>query len=173
MGKGNGGSGASSLSDWKARSLMRVALPSGATVTLRALTLDELAAEDALPDDLVRVAMLNMRPGALAMQLAEHVNAGDREKADELSRANLDLRNRIVLAAVVDPKITADDLADIDPYDKAMIAQLAQRLIDTDAEGVRVGADSLEPFRRGAAQLASVEADEARRALLLELAEVQ
>ena len=55
----------------------------------------------------------------------------------------------------------------------AEIAQLAQRLIDTDAEGVKVGADSLDAFRRVCEQLAGSEADEARRAVLVELAAIQ
>lgn len=172
MTKTNGG-GSDSLAGWKARSLMRPTLPSGTKITMRALTLDELFAEGAVPEDLVQVALLNMQPGALIRRLAGHVAADEREQADKLSRDNLALRDRLVLVAVVAPKLSEADLAEIDPYDKAMIAQLAQRLIDTDAEGVKIGADSLDAFRRVCGELAGNEADEARRTLLLGLAEVQ
>lgn len=172
MAKGNG-QWAGSLADWKKHSLMQVTLPSGAQVTVRAVTLDELFAEGAVPEDLVHVALLNMQPGGLVRKMAEHEAANEPDKRDKLSRDNLTLRDRLVLRAVVQPKLTEADLGDLDVYDKAMIAQLAQRLRVEDAAGRRVGADALDTFRAVASQLAGREADEARRALLVELAEVQ
>lgn len=164
---------ADTLEEAKAKTLMNVTLPTGARFTLRAVTLDELFAEDAVPEDLVQVAVLSLQPGALVRRMASHVDEGDTDAADKLSRDNLALRDRLVLRSVVAPTIDEADLAELDPYDKSMIAMLAQRLIDTDAEGRKVGADSLATFRSACVELAGAEADEARRALLLELAEVQ
>lgn len=171
-GQGNG-KWASSLAEVKQLALMHITAPSGAKFTLRAVTLDELFAEEAVPEHLVHVALLNMQPGGFVRRMAQHVADGDQEQADKLSRDNLSLRDRMVLRAVVDPVLAETDLAELDPYDKAMIAQLSQRVTDMDAEGKKVGADSLDGFRRACVELAGGEADEARRKVLLELAEVQ
>lgn len=171
--KSNGAAGTDSLSAWKKRSLMQVTLPSGAQVLLRAVTLDELFAEEAMPEHLIQAAVLSMQPGGVVRKIAAHVAAGEHDEADRLSRDNVGLRDRLVLRAVVEPRLTEDDLADLDVFDKAMIAELAQRVRVTDAAGRRVGADALDTFRTVASQLANVEVDETRRTLLVELAGLQ
>lgn len=166
------GKWASTLEEVQQLALMHVTGPSTARYTLRAVTLDELFAEEAVPEHLIQIAMLNMTPGGLVRKMAEHVAAGEPEQADKLSRGNLELRDRLVLRAVVDPPLTEDTVRTLDLYDKAMIAQLCQRLTDIDAEGKKVGADSLDQFRRVAAELAAAETDKARREVLVELSEV-
>lgn len=164
---------ASSLDEVEQLSLMHVTGHSTARYTLRAVTLDELFAEEAVPDHLIQVALLNMRPDGLVRQMAAHVAAGEQDTADELSRSNLELRDRLVLRAVVDPPLTAEFVRDkMDAYDKAMIASLCQRTSDVDADGKKVGADRLDSFRRVVAELAAAEADEARRKVLVELSEI-
>lgn len=140
----------SSLADWKRRATMDVTLSSGARVTIRALTLDELAANDALPDDLIRVAMLEQIPGGVVTEISEQLKKGDADSlaaAEKLSKDNLALRDRVVLAAVVTPRLAAKDLNGLDPFDKADIAAFAQRRLTVDAAGRRVGADALDTFR--------------------------
>lgn len=140
----------SSLADWKKRATMDVTLTSGANVTIRALTLDELAAANGLPDDLIHVALLEQTAGGVTGKIAEHLDRAkptDLADAKKLSNATLQLRDRLVLAAVVAPKLTAKDLAVLDPFDKAEIAAFAQRRLTVDAAGRRVGADALDTFR--------------------------
>jgi hypothetical protein len=128
----------------------RHARSSTANVTIRPLTLDELAAQNGLPDDLLRVALLEQIPGGVVAEIADKIEKGDAASlaaAKKLSDDNLKLRDRIVLAAVVAPKLTARDLAGLDPFDKAEIAGFAQRRETVDAAGRRVGADALDTFR--------------------------
>lgn len=166
---------ASSLADWKERSRMEVTLPSGANAVLRTLTLDELASKEGLPDDLLHVAWLEQLPGGAAAEIARRYEEGDKRalaQAQKLAEARRELRDRLVLAAVVSPRITAKDVALLDPADREMIADLVQRRENVDAAGRRVGADRLDSFRGVCDVLARSESDPARRALLLELAAV-
>jgi hypothetical protein len=141
----------SSLADWKRRATMDVTLSSGARVRLRALTIDELAAADGLPNDLVRVALLEQLPGGVVAEIAGHLENDDDPAAfaaaQKLSQDTMLLRDRLVLLAVVEPQLTERDLAKIDPFDKAEIAEYAQRKRVVDSAGRRVGADALSTFR--------------------------
>lgn len=167
----------SSLAEWKRNSTMDVTLPSGTRVQVRTLTLDELAGMNGLPEDLLRVALLEQAsPGGVVAAIGRKLAAEDPESlkdAHDLSKANVELVNRLVVAAVVAPKLKAADVKSLDPFDRDMIAQLAQRRITHDAAGKQVGADALDSFRAGCRILARSETDDARKAMLLELAEVQ
>jgi hypothetical protein len=165
----------SSLAEWKTRSRMEVTLPSGANAVLRTLTLDELAGKEALPEDLLHAAWLEQLPGGAAAHIAGLYEKGDKaalRKAQEIVEARRDLRDRLVLASVVSPRLTAKDLPQIDPADREMIADLAQRRQNVDAAGRRIGADRLDSFRSVCEVLARSESDQTRRALLLELAAI-
>jgi hypothetical protein len=113
-------------------------------VMLRTVTLDELAAEEAIPDDLLRVALIEMTPlgvpGEIAREIASQ-DAGAQERALKLSRDAVALRDRLVLRSVLEPRLTADDVADLDGFDKAMIADIASRQTVEDASGRRVYGD--------------------------------
>jgi hypothetical protein len=133
-----------SLADWKAGARMRPTLSSGRTVQIRALTLDELAAADGLPDDLLRVALLEQVPGGVVAEIARQLEEGDPGSlaaAKKLSEDNLKLRDRIVLEAVIAPALKPKDLAELDPFDKAEIAEFAQRRRTIDATGRPLGSD--------------------------------
>lgn len=140
----------STLEELKAGRRMAIVLDSGRSVVIRSLTLDELAAEEGLPDDLFHIALLDGLPGGVVGKIAEQLEAGDPaslEQAAKLSRDNLALRDRLVLAAVVEPKLTLADVKDLDPFDRATIALFAQRRRTIDAAGRRVGAQALDTFR--------------------------
>jgi hypothetical protein len=167
------------LAAWQRNSLIHATGPSGTVFVLRALTLDELAAEDALPDDLLRVALLEWSrevTGGVMGEMSANLKKGTPEAltaARKLSQDNLRLRNRIIVRALVKPRVTEKDLVKLDPYDLAMIAAISQRQVNIDAAGRRVGADTLDTFRAACQILARSETDEARKAVLLELSEVQ
>jgi hypothetical protein len=163
---------------WRAKSQMQVTCPSGAKVVIRALTLDDLAAEEALPDDLLRVAMIEAHyPQGISGEIASLAYKGDPKSLAEVRKlgvANLAVRDRLVRRALVKPEMKTDrDLMGLDPYDKAMIAAISQRQLNVDAAGRKVGADTLDTFRATCEVLAKYEADESRKKVLLELAEIQ
>lgn len=129
--------------------LIYATLPTGAKMVLRTLTLDELAAVDGLPEDLVRVAILEMSPGGITGEIARILESDDEDAlgaSQKLSEANLQLTNRLVQAAVVQPVLTAKHVETLDGYDKAMIAGIASRRIAFDAAGRRVGVEPLDTF---------------------------
>lgn len=141
MSDGNGGFVAGTLDEWKGRRFIPATLPSGMRVLLRTVTLDELAAEEGLPDDLLRIALLEKTPlgvpGEIARELAPKTDEGLRN-AEKVARDLVDLRDRLVLRSVVQPPLSADDVAELDGHDKAMIADIASRQTVEDAAGRRV-----------------------------------
>lgn len=167
------------LAEVKRRARFVVTGHSGATYELRALTLDDLASEDGIPDDLIRVALLEAHtPGGVSAEIARALHDETEHEdgssvAAKLSADVLRLRDRIVLRAVVKPELKESDVADLDPFDRHMIAEFAQRQRNVDAAGRQVGADTLDTFRRACRELARAETDEARKAVLLEMAELQ
>lgn len=139
--KKNGWAG--TLDEWKGRRRIPATLPSGMRVVLQTVTLDELAAEDALPDDLLRVALLEATPGGVPAEIARQLASGDGslERAQQVSRDAVALRDRLVLRAVAEPELTDDDVEALDGFDKAMIAAIASRQTEEDAAGRRVYGD--------------------------------
>lgn len=128
-----------------ARQTMDVTLPSGAKVTLRAVTLDELAVADAIPGDLMAAAILDSAD-LLLPQMLQHSRDGKEEEQRKLSRDILEVREKLVAAALVAPEPTPELLAALDGFDKLMIAELAQRKRSVDATGKVVAAQSLADF---------------------------
>lgn len=143
-------SASNGVGEWQRRRFAKATLPTGQEVTLRAVTLDELAALDALPDDLVAVAWYEKLPGGISAQIPapELQTPEGAARARKLSQDTLALRDKLVLAAVVEPAITETDLPSLDPFDKDMVANLASRQDDLDATGRRVwGVEPLNTFQ--------------------------
>lgn len=141
---------ASSLAEAKRNARIEITAPSGTRFTLRALTLDDLAAEDGLPQELLHIALLEMTPGGVVAEIANKLRKGDPESLEQsriLSANAAALRDRLVLRAVIEPSLKASDLAALDPFDKIEIADIAQRKKVVDAAGKQVGADALARFR--------------------------
>lgn len=146
----NGG-WADSIEELAQRRHMDVTLPSGAKVTLRTVTLDELVADEALPENLVYIAVLE-GVEATVPEMARQLAAGGEEgskRVREMSRDLLAMRERLCARALVGYENDQAEqmLAQLDGYDKEMIAEFAQRKTVVDAAGRRFGADSLERFR--------------------------
>jgi len=129
---------ASSLAEAKRNATVDMVASSGTKYTVRPLTLEELAADDALPDDLLKIAVLEQVPGGVVAQqidLLQKGNADALAEARELSRGTLGLRDRIVVKATVAPKIKPADLKDLDPFDLHEIAMVAQHRLAVDETG--------------------------------------
>jgi hypothetical protein len=139
---------ASSLAEAKRGRLIDMTGPSGARFTLRTLTLDEIVAEEGLPEDLLNIALLQLIPGGVMVEAMEkRADPKTRNEAKKLSVDSFRLADRIALRAIVAPKVTAKDVAALDGFDKQMIVDICQRRITLDATGRRVGANALATFR--------------------------
>ncbi len=143
----------SSLAEAKRNAVVNMTASSGTRYAVRPLTLDELIAMNGMPDDLVRVALLdNIKIGreqsALTLEIGEKLRKGDKAslaEAQQLSRGLVELRNRLVVAAVQAPKLKPKDLDDLDSYDLDEIAAVAQHRLLVDEEGRLV--DPLATFQ--------------------------
>lgn len=166
---------AHSLAEAKRRRLIHAELPSGLRVVMRSLTLDDLVALDGLPDDLVRIALLEIAPGGVAGAIAEELRKADKEalaRARKLSEDQNQLRDRLVLAAVLEPKLTEKDLTDLDSFDKVMVAEIAQHKLAFDAAGRRIGPEPVDTFRIHGAHHGCAEGCEKCEAARLELSAI-
>jgi hypothetical protein len=133
----------SSLAEAKRNAVANFTSSSGTRWSVRPMTIDELLALNGMPDDLIRVALLDSvritaQSSALTLEIHEKIKAGDKQslaEARKLSTDLVELRNRLVIAAVQAPKLKAKDLAQIDPYDLDEIAAVAQHRLVVDEAG--------------------------------------
>lgn len=151
---------ADDAASWAGR-VHEVTCPSGARVTYRDLTAAELAMLDELPSELLEIAAAEWGTpgggGGLAMaadpvlSLAEDTppagRAAAEERSRELLRALWQVNRHLVAAALVEPKMTYDELANVPQADLQMLALLLNRATDQDAAGRHVGVVPLDSFR--------------------------
>lgn len=152
---------AGSAADWRARNVHRAELWSGMRILFRFPTLGELLTNGKLPETLLALAVAEYaEPGGIAKQIAATYDGIDEDTPDEV-RAKADARvhefgeqiaalNReLCAAALVEPKLTADNLAnpDFPMQDLEMLAGILNREIVYDAAGRRIGVEPLDTFR--------------------------
>jgi hypothetical protein len=143
----------SSLAEAKRNAVVNMTASSGTRYAVRPLTLDELIAENGMPDELIRIALLDsIRTGPhtseLTAEISEKLRKGDKQslgEATDLSRGLVSLRDRLVVKAVQAPKLKAKDLEQLDPYDLDEIAAVAQHRLVVDEAGRLV--DPLATFQ--------------------------
>lgn len=149
---------ASTADEWQSAGLHNAELDSGARITFRDVSVGELIAADALPEDLLQIALLEYGdPGAGARLIAETVDlpadAGEEqreaslEKAKEIGRKLVRLNHELCAAAVVEPKLTAEQVARLPFRDLEMLGGFLTRRLIFDAAGRRVGVEPLDTFR--------------------------
>jgi hypothetical protein len=136
-------------------------LPSGIKVTFRDLSLAEFAMLEQLPTDLLDLAVAEWgNPGsgsdyALApfqeLNQLEKPTKAQRQAAEKETRKRFDalaeLSREVVAAALVEPKLTADELRGIPMPDLEMLSLLVNRQLAIDAAGRRVGVVPVETFQ--------------------------
>jgi len=159
---------ASSLEELEQLNVMNVTLESGARVSAGTTTLDELMAAEAFPDDLIYIAVLEAA-GATVPEMARELKDGGDDGAKrvrEMSRDLLRMRDRLCALSLRKGGCSDEEaeqvLERLDGYDRAMLADIAQRRINVDAAGRRFGAETLGQFRGSDPELAGDEAREAR-----------
>lgn len=150
---------ADSAEAWSTQVVHDVTCPSGRKVSYRDLTTMELAMLDELPKDLIEMAAAEWgNPGGGLRKAAEPIlaltdTATDEQRAgaEEAMRAGLralwEVNRHLVAAALVEPKMTVEQLANVPNADVQMLALLINRATDEDAEGKHVGVVPLDTFR--------------------------
>lgn len=170
---------ASSIEELEEIRVMRATLTSGARVLLGTVALDELIASEALPKDLIYVAVLE-RSGATVLEMARELKDGGAdagERVREISKDVLRMHEKLAYVALMkgghDEVEAGEVLKRLDEYDRKMIADLAQRKTVEDAAGRRFGAETLGQFRGDAPEPAGDAAGEARGGEGLDVPEVR
>lgn len=144
---------ASTLDELDALSVMHVTLESGARVLAGTVTLDELIADEALPDDLLFAAVLDAANETVPEMVREVRSAedGHAERVRGLARDRIAVHDRLALRSLRKggyPDGQADEVFErLDAYDRQLLAHLAQRRVNVDAAGRRFGAETLAQFR--------------------------
>lgn len=134
-------------------------LTSGIRVTYRDLSLGEFAELDALPEELLELAVREWaEPGSLSdyavepqRQLPAKPTKKQRAAANEETRKRFDqiktLNRQVIMAALVAPKLTTEELEQVPMPDLEMLSGLINRTIAQDAAGRTVGVVLVDRFR--------------------------
>ena len=133
---------------WRTRVQQNVTLPSGQQVTIRIPGLSALARLDALPKELTEVALLELsREGGAAAAMADDLrdavvdnNEEAAARAHEGIRRLGELTKRLVVEALIDPKLTYEELDDVPEDDLEKLMRIVTRRDPFDAAGRVVGA---------------------------------
>lgn len=124
------------LASWKKNAKHPVTCPSGSRIVIRIPDLPAMIETGEIPQSLLDAA-LGAAAGAAETPTVE-VMAKQREFTDH-----------ILMKSVVEPKLTAADVADIPYEDKEFLVAVATRQRDLDAEGEHIGGlTKSEKFRR-------------------------
>jgi hypothetical protein len=133
-------------------------LPSGRKVVYRDVTLAELARFGELPEDLLQIVVAEWsQPGAAreqAMQpfldLPKKPTEAQKAKAEEQSKTVLGriaaVNRHLIAYAVVEPKMTAEQLEQVPYADLELLTALINRQTAHDAVGRHVGVVPLDTF---------------------------
>lgn len=106
------------VSTWKAKSVMRITLPSGVDVDIRIPNLANILMSGELPNNLREIA------------LAELSGKTKTELTEDHLRANAQFVRHLVIATVVNPKLEDADLDDLPQSDIDVLAAIANREVD-------------------------------------------
>lgn len=124
-----------STAGWKRAATHDVVCPSGVTVTIRVPDIPALIEAGTIPQHLLDTAI--------------GVATGDTKPNVEMLKQQREYTDLVTMAAVVEPKLTEADLADIPFEDKDFIVAIATRQRDLDALGNHIaGLEKSEKWRR-------------------------
>ena len=146
---------AGDAADWKRRGGPHtVTLPSGMRVTARVLGITSMARLEGLPTDLTDAVVLhvaNLEQGGLPAVIGAELAAQktDPEAAARLAKHVADfgrLTRHLVAEALVEPKLTVDELDDIPDDDLDLLMRIVTGRAAFDAAGVRIGVEPLDAW---------------------------
>jgi len=150
---------AGTAAEWRKRKVHRAELPSGMRVLFTPSSLGELLATEALPEDLLELAAAELdEPGAGAQEIRAAFNDLPEAPSDEQRRQAAAqaaaaaervaaLNRELVAAALVEPRVSADELRELPLEDLEYLAGILTRRIGFDAAGRRIGVEPLDTFR--------------------------
>lgn len=122
---------------WKKAAVHNVLLPSGVRVEIKIPDLPSLIETGQFPQHLLDAAI----------GLAAKGDSGIATREDVVKQR--EFTDKVVELTVVNPKLSAEDIAEIPFEDKEMLVALATRARDLDAEGEHIaGLTNSEKFRR-------------------------
>ena len=129
-----------SLSAWSKAAVHTITLPSSTVVEIRIPDLAGLIEGGELPQHLL----------SAALKAAGNQAAGEESEITvEDIRREREFTNFLVAKTVVSPELTPETATQVPTEDREMIAAIALRLRDLDAEGSHIsGLDSSEKFRK-------------------------
>lgn len=126
-----------SAAGWKKAARHTVRLPSGVYVDIRIPDLPALIEAGQIPQNLLDAALTSLAKGEDTVPTKEMI-VQQREFTDKL-----------VQIAVIEPKLSDEDVRDIPYEDKEMLVEIATRQRDVDAEYNHIGGlQKSETFRR-------------------------
>jgi hypothetical protein len=137
---------AATLAGWKKAGVHYPLLPSGTRVGIRVPDLANMIETGAVPNHLLSAAL-----GLAKAQVDEEKKVPTPEELTENAAQDREFTDLLVLASVVEPKLSEDDVkpGGIPVEDKQFIVAIATRQRDLDAEGEHIaGLTSSEKFRR-------------------------
>lgn len=105
---------------WKAAGTHDITLPSNTQVKIRVPNLPTLVKTGQLPNALVAEALTTIQSGELTAEVISQ---------------QAEFYNKLVVASVVDPAVTEEDVPELPFEDVEMIVEIATRQRDTDALG--------------------------------------
>lgn len=150
---------AGSAQEWRGRTVHKAELWSGMRILFRPSSLGELIAKGALPDDLLDLATREYAdPGAGATEIVaafadlpdeptDEERAAAREQAAAAAERVAALNRELCAAALVEPKVTSDELRELPLEDLELLAAILTRRVGFDAAGRRIGVEPLDTFR--------------------------
>lgn len=138
-----------------------VEIPSGIKVTFRDVSLADFMLLETLPTDLLDIAVEEWsNPGSALARVNEPIRQLEEiKKPTKAQRAEADterkkrfgqlaeLNRELIAVALVEPKLTADELRDIPMPDLEMLSLFVNRQLVEDAAGRRVGVVPINRFR--------------------------
>lgn len=135
------------MAGWRRLTLHTITLPSGARVQVRFPNLALLIKEDAIPEHLRQVALRESLRDDGDPPLALQTGADGEAIVDvETVKALYQLYEYLVVAMVVSPAITAEDLPDLPQLDLDLLTMLATRQTNMDASGAVIGVEPLQRY---------------------------
>lgn len=131
------------LDGWKKASVHYPLLPSGSRVGLKVVDLSAMIESGQIPNHLLNAAV-----GIASAQQNED-KVPTVEEITKSAKEEREFTDLMVLAAVVEPKLSEADVTEVPVEDKQFIVAVATRQRDLDAEGEHIaGLTSSEKFRR-------------------------
>jgi hypothetical protein len=138
-----------SAAAWIKMAVHKITCPTGMVVRIKIPDLSALMVGGAVPENLRGAALFHLAGGLAELERDE--NGIPRGLNDEMLQGVTDLRFWTIHQAIVEPKLTEEQVRSLPVEDRELILAIAERQTAYDALGVKIGVSPLalfEPFSR-------------------------